>query len=298
MSAIAAVNPYKPGQRPPEIYDGPVDHTELREHVCERVLQRFGFLRRPEPSLETLNEIVKQWSRRVGYDNVQKRIYMHERHIGPFPVIEPNDFFATWLEHGTAGGCWPSGEAMYGLLHRIGFRVTRVAGTMPQVPDPMVPAHGGLNVDLDGRLYRVDPGLGAEAALELIEGVPTAHESQAHGLWSDGDMTVWWRPGHARTPLQVVIWLYGLSGAFFAYRNEATKRFSIFNNSLYIRKNVGGGILTYGRGNLVTVDAAGQLSSVPIEPKDVPELLVTRLGLSEAIAQRVPIEDHSGALFQ
>ena len=297
MANLQAQNSYRSGTIPAN-YDGPVDHTDLREPIFERVLERFGFSGRPEPTVETLDRVVEQWSRLVGYDNVLKRIYMSERQTGALPSMDPNDFFTAWLEHGVSAGCWPSAEAMYGILFRIGFRVSRLAGTMPEVPDPMLPAHGGLDVVIDGRTYRADPSLGAEAALELIDGVPTRQESQAHGLWCEGDGIVWWRPGHMRNPLSTVFWLRDLSYAFYAYRNEVTKTFSIFNNSLYVRKNHDGGVLTYGRGALVTVTPAGELSAAPVDPKDARELLVTRFGLSEAIAARVPIADDEGAKFQ
>lgn len=297
MANPQSPTPYRPGTIP-ENYDGPVDRTDLREPIFEQVLERFGFSERPEPSRETLDQVVQQWSRRIGYDNVLKRIYIGEQQTGAFPSMDPNDFFTAWLRHGVAAGCWPSAEAMYGLLFLIGFRVSRLAGTMPEVPDPMLPAHGGLDVVIDGHTYRADPSLGAEAALELIDGVPTKQESQAHGVWCEGDGIVWWRPGHMRNALSTVMWLRDLSYAFYAYRNEATKAFSIFNHSLYVRKNCDDGVLTYGRGALVTVTPAGELSAAPVAPEDARELLVTRFGLSEEIAARVPIADDEGARFQ
>ncbi len=297
MTKSSAPNPYRPGTIP-DNYDGPVDRTDLREPIFERVLERFGFSGRPEPSRATLDQVVKQWSRLVGYDNVLKRIYLTERQTGAFPAMDPNDFFTAWLNHGVAAGCWPSAEAMYGLLFRIGFRVSRLAGTMPEVPDPMLPAHGGLDVVIDGRTYRADPSLGAEAALELIPGVATKQDSPAHGIWCDGDGIVWWRPGHMRNALSTVMWLRDVSYAFYAYRNEVTKAFSIFNHSLYVRKNRDDGVLTYGRGALVTVTPAGELSATPVDPKDARGLLVERFGLSEQLAARVPIVDDEGARFQ
>ncbi|MGV3482263.1 MAG: hypothetical protein ACO1O3_20095 [Sphingobium sp.] len=293
---LAAINSYRPGTIPPN-FDGPSDHTDLREAVLERVLDRFGFSTRPDPTRETLDAIVKQWSRQIGYDNVLKRIYIVERQTGAFPSQDPNEFFSAWLEHGVAAGCWPSAEAMYGLLALLGFRVSRLAGTMPEVPDPLLPAHGGLNVTIDGRIYRADPSLGAEAALPLIPGERTAQKSQAHGIWCEGDGVVWWRPGHMRNPLSTVMWLEDLSPAFYAYRNEATKAFSIFNHSLYVRKNRDDGVLTFGRGALITVDPLGNLSATPVDPTDAPSILVERFGLSEAIVARVPIADDDGAGF-
>lgn len=297
MNEIAAENRYVPGTIPPN-FDGPTDHTDLREEVFEQVLERFGFSTRPDPTRETLDEIVKQWSRQIGYDNVLKRIYIAERQTGAFPSQDPNDFFSAWLKHGVAAGCWPSAEAMYGLLYLAGFRVSRLAGTMPEVPDPMMPAHGGLNVYIEGRTFRADPSLGAEAALELIEGQRTAQDSPAHGIWCEGDGIVWWYPGHMRKPLSTVFWMEDLSPAFFAYRNEATKAFSIFNHSLYVRKNRDGGVLTFGRGHIITVDPEGNLTAELVPEDDVRGLLVDRLGLSEEIAARVPVRGDEGAKFE
>lgn len=296
MSETMPTNPYRPGVIPAN-YDGPPDHTDLREGVFERVLERFGFSGRPDPTRQTLDRIMREWSRQVGYDNVQKRIHITENRTGAFPVQDPNDFFEAFLRHGTSGGCWPSSEALFGLLRLVGFQADRVAGTMPEVPDPMSPAHGAVDVRIDGRLFRADPSLGAEAALELIDGVPTAQDSPAHGIWSPGDGTVGWRPGHSRNPLTVVIWLRGLSGAYFAYRNEATKRFSIFNTALYVRKNRDDGVWTYGRGKLCLLDPVGNLTARDVEPADLPALLVDGFGLSAEIVARLPAHDTVGTNF-
>lgn len=296
MAETMSPNPYRPGMIPTN-YDGCPDHTDLREELFERVLERFGFSARPDPTQATLDRVMMQWSRQVGYDNVQKRIHIAENRTGAFPVQDPNDFFEGFLRHGTSGGCWPSSEALFGLLRLIGFRVERIAGTMPEVPDPLSPAHGAVDVHIDDRLFRADPSLGAEAALELIDGVATAQNSPAHGIWSQGDGSVGWRPGHSRSPLTVVIWLRGLSGAFFAYRNEATKRFSIFNNALYVRKNREDGVWTYGRGKLCKVDPAGSLTAEDVDIADLPALLVDGFGLSPEIVDRLPLHDSVGANF-
>lgn len=278
-------------------FDGDPTHTALKAGVYERVLQRFGFDGIPSTTREALDQIVRCWSRQVGYDNIQKRIFIAQGRTGAFPVQDPNEFFEAFMAHGTSGGCWPSAEAMFGLLRLTGFDVSRVAGTMPEVPDPMRPAHGAVDVRIDGRLFRVDPSLGAEAALELIVGTPTAQQNPAHGIWSDGDLKVWWRPGHSRAPLSVVIWQHDLSGAYFAYRNEATKQFSIFNNSLYVRKNIDEGVLTYGRGKLTRVSPQGELTTTDIATADLADLLINRFGLSAEIVAQTPLVDDEGAKF-
>jgi|GEM_PF-2111652 len=280
----------------PEYYSGDPNWTELREEMVEQVLDYIGFSSRPDPTLETLDKIAKQWSGKFGYDNIAKRIHIGEHRTGAFPIMDPNDFFASGIKHGTGGGCWPSGEAAFGLLFRLGFDVERVAGTMPIVGDPLYPAHGALNIKIDGRLFRMEPSLGAEAAIELIQGTPTKQDNEAFGLWQNGDCNVWWRPGHSRTPIEITIKLSGLSAAFFAFRNEATKQFSIFNNSVYIRRNRNNGSITYARGKLIDITQTGELSAIDVEPGELKPLLVDRFGLSEEIVDQLP-EDQEGASF-
>jgi arylamine N-acetyltransferase len=272
--------------------------TALRQDIYEQVLDRFGFDRKPDPSIETLNAIYKAWCRRIGYDNALKRIYIEEQQTGPFPVMDPNDFLASWMQHGTSGSCWPSAEALFGVLELTGFMPERVAGQMLECNDPMNPNHGALIVHLDGRRFYVDPGIGAEEALELIDGQPSKTDNQAFGIWNDGDGHVWWRPGHSRRAIEIVMDLHRLSYDFFAYRYEKTKEFSLFNTTLYVRRNRDDGILTYGRGNILRVDPQGELTAEPIEPAAVPAFLIEQMGLSEEIVSRIPLKDEEGAKFE
>lgn len=279
----------------PDYYDGDPNWTELREDMVERVLEYIGFSNRPDPTIETLNEVLKQWSVHFGYDNVGKRIYLAENQTGAFPLMDPNDYFEWALKHGTGGGCWPSGEAAFGLIRRLGFDVERIAGTMPIVGDPLYPAHGGLDVHFGSRTFRAEPSLGSDSALELIDGTPTKQDHEAFGMWSNGDGNVWWRPGHSRTAIEITMKLKKLSSAFFYYRNEATKQFSIFNSSAYIRRTRNNGSLTYARGKLITIDENGEMSAVAVEPKDLKAVYVNSFGLSEEIADRMPSDDEGVA---
>jgi arylamine N-acetyltransferase len=270
---------------------------ELRRDVYEQTMERLGFASPVKTTLEGLNQFYKAWCRSIGYDNVLKRIHIEEEHTGPFPVMDPNDFLTQWMRHGTSGSCWPSGEAMRGMLVHCGFEVERVAGQMLECNDPMNPNHGALRVWLDGLEYHVDPGIGAEDALPVIAERETATPSQAYGVWSSGDGHVWWRPGHSRRAIEVVMELRGLSGEFFANRYEMTKEFSLFNTTLYVRRNKDNGILTYGRGNVLRVDPEGVLTAEPIEQGSIPAFLVEQMGLSEEIVARVPLNDVEGAKF-
>ncbi|MEM8983963.1 MAG: arylamine N-acetyltransferase [Pseudomonadota bacterium] len=280
----------------PDFFDGDPDWTELRDETLERVLSHIGFSSRPEPTIATLNEIAKQWSRHFGYDNIAKRIYLEEKQTGAFPLMDPNDYFEFALAHGTGGGCWPSGEAAFGLLRRLGFDVERIAGTMLAVGDILFPAHGALNVYFGDRVFRMEPSLGADAALELIDGTATRHDTKAYGLWQNGDRQVWWQPGHTLNPVETTMTLSKLSSAFFYYRNEATKQFSIFNASAYIRRTRNDGSLTYAQGKLIEIDKYGEMTAAPVDPASLKSVLVEQFGLSEEIVDRLPV-DRDGVAF-
>lgn len=270
--------------------------TILRMSLVERVLEHFGFSDFPEPTLDSLHRVYKAWSRGVGYDNVQKRIYFGEAATGPFPLADPNDFVEAYLKHGTGGSCWVAAEAFYGLLYRLGFDVCRVAGQMLNCNDPMKPNHGSVLVNFDGIDYAADPSMCGEEAIALIKGKSTSAASPAHGLWSHGDGNYWWKPGHSRTAIEYTTQFRPCSYNYFVERYEKTKEFSLFNSVLYVRRNTDDGILTIGRGNLIRVDNTGSMASEPIAPEDLPTYLIDFMGLSEEIVSRLP-PDVDGETF-
>ena len=271
--------------------------TALKESTFEKVMERFGYSEKPEPSLSTLNNIFKKWCRLVGYDNVLKRIHIEENHAGPFPVMNSNDFLENWMKHGTSGSCWPSSEALFGVLVHAGFCPERVAGQMLECNDPMDPNHGALIVHLEGAEYYTDPSIVSEEVLKLEKGIASKTRSKAFGIWNTGDGHVWWRPGHSRVAIEIETKLRELSNDFFSYRYEKTKEFSLFNTTLYVRRNCNDGIVTYGRGNILRVDTEGELTAEPIENKDMADFLINNMGLSEEIVARVPLQDVEGANF-
>lgn len=266
---------------------------KLRADVLEKTLERFGFSGVPDPDLEGLGAVYKAWSRAIGYDNVQKRVYYAEGRTGPFPNIDANDFLNAWMAHGTGGSCWPSAEAMFQILLSLGFDVRRVAGQMLDCDDPMKPNHGTVIATLDGVEYAVDTGMVGEVPLPLLRGVPTAGPSQAFGLWSTGIGDIWWRPGHSRRAIQYVTQFDPCTGEDYAEYYEKTKIFSLFNDVLYVRRNREDGIVTVGRGNRIVVTPDGEMSAVPIEPGDLTRILVEEMHLSEEIAAKIPADKDS-----
>ena len=270
--------------------------TLLDPGLAEDVMAHLGFSSFPEPDLQSLHAIYRAWSRGVGYDNVQKRIYFAEGGTGPFPLTDPNDFMRAFLRHGTGGSCWVVAEAYFGLLHHIGFEVRRVAGQMLDCDDPLKPNHGTVLVTLDGVEYAADPSMVGEEAIPLLKGRPSHAQSPIHGLWSNGDGNYWWRPGHSRVAIEYETQFDPCSYDYFLERYEKTKEFSLFNTVLYVRRNFDDGIRTIGRGNLIHIDLAGTLSAEPISGVALTSLLVERMGLSEEIVSKLPPDD-GGATF-
>ncbi|MEM8561855.1 MAG: arylamine N-acetyltransferase [Pseudomonadota bacterium] len=270
--------------------------TILDVAVAEQVLEHLGFSQLPSPTLENLHSVYKAWSRGVGYDNVQKRVYFAEGGTGPFPLADPNDFMRAFLKHGTGGSCWVVAEAYFGLLYHIGYDVRRVAGQMLNCDDPMKPNHGTVLVTLDGVDYASDPSMVGEEAIPLLRGQPSAAQSKVHGLWSTGDGNYWWRPGHSRVAIEYMTQFDPCSYSYFVERYEKTKEFSLFNAVLYVRRNHEGGIRTVGRGNLIHIDLEGNMTGEPIAEPELSELLVEQMGLSEEIVSRLPPDD-GGATF-
>jgi N-hydroxyarylamine O-acetyltransferase len=278
------------------IASGSAEETILKRAAVEQILEKFGFSTMPEPTLESLHAIYKAWSRCVGYDNVQKRLYFANGGTGPFPVADPNDFIAEFLKHGTGGSCWVVAEAYFGILTHVGYDLRRVAGQMLNCDDPMKPNHGTVVVTLNGIEYACDPSMCGEEAIPLIPGEETAASSKAHGLWATGDGNYWWRPGHSRAAIEYVTQFDPCTYDFFVERYEKTKEFSLFNHVLYVRKNRDDGIVTIGRGNRIDIDAEGEMSAREIDPEEITRTLIDEMGMSEEIVSQIP-PDNDGATF-
>lgn len=270
--------------------------TSLDRGLFEKLIERLGFSSVPEPSLQSLNKLYKAWTRNLGYDNVQKRIYFARGGNGPFPLANPNDFVTAFLQHGTSGSCWVVAESFFGLLFHVGFDVRRVAGQMLNCDDPLKPNHGTVIITINGIEYAADPSMCGEEAIALIDGQATSAESKLHGLWSVGNGNYWWRPGHSRVAIEYTTQFDPCSTEYFGERYEKTKEFSLFNTVLYARCNNNQGILTIGRGNLIRIDHDGTMSAEPIDVQSINRILVENMGMSEEIVSQIP-PDSDGATF-
>ena len=115
--------------------------------LIEPVLDKLGVDRAAvTPDTDGLGLVYGAWCRGVPFDNVVKRIHLASGDATPIPNGNPEAFFASWLEHGTGGTCWPSTLALHALLEALGFDVRIGSAAMRDDLAPDVHSHGTLLV--------------------------------------------------------------------------------------------------------------------------------------------------------
>lgn len=267
-----------------------MNDAALEPALVERVLDRLGLAHAPDPDLAGLAALYHAWCRRVPFDNVWKRIHLHEGLAGPLPGDAPADFFAAWLRHGTGGTCWAGNGALAALLAALGFAVERVVSTMRVAPD-LPPNHGSVRVRVDGARYLVDASMLFGEPLPLVPGRETrvAHPAWGVACRPEGERwTVRWRPFHTEF-IDCGLDAFGVGADRFREQHEATRGWSPFNFSLSLRRLIDDDRVvgaTFGaRGEL---DAQGRASLRPFAAGERTAFLVEELGLSEEAAARLP----------
>jgi hypothetical protein len=107
---------------------------------------------------------------------------------------------------------------------------------------------------------------------------------------------VGWRPAHADIVVECEIARGACDPGVWDAAHEATRVYSLFNQSLYARVNIDHGIVAYGRGKLVRRDEVGTLSRTTIDPERLPGTLTGEFGYSAAIVAALP-PDQEGEAF-
>lgn len=262
----------------------------LGPELVERVLDRLGLARAPEPGLAGLAALYRAWCRGVPFDNVWKRIRLHEGAAGPLPGDEPADFFATWLRHGTGGTCWAGNGALAALLATLGFATERVLSTMRAAPD-LPPNHGSVRVTLDGAWYLVDASMLFVEPLPLVPGRETRIEHPAWGVACRPEGERWavrWRPFHLEH-LDCGLEGFGVGAERFRAQHEATRGWSPFNFSVSARRPTEDGrVVGAAFGERAERDAAGRVTMRRFAGDERTAFLVEELGISEEAAARLP----------
>jgi arylamine N-acetyltransferase len=255
----------------------------------ERVLAKLGFPAPPLPDRAGLAALYASWCQRVPFDNLRKLLHVRSGDPGPLPGDTPADFFAAWLAHGTGGTCWAGNGALCALLESLGFAARRGIATMLVAPD-LSPNHGTVSVRLDGATWLVDASLLHGAPLRL----DPAHETEVpHPAWGararpdGGRWLVRWRPQHRPEGLDCRIDALDGSAADFAALHEATRGWSPFNYSLYLRVQRGGRVIGAAFGQRVEIDERGAVAQQALDPHERRRLL-EEAGISAAVAAALP----------
>ena len=275
----------------------------VQPDLLDEVLEKFGLSGRPELNTEGLSAVYNAWCESVSFDNVQKRVYMAENRSGPLPGIEPAEFFQNFVTHGTGGTCWPSSGGLWALVDGLGFDAHRVSGNMI-VPVPLEePNHGTTAVHIEGQTVLVDSSILNHAPIPLVEGEDSSTDvplNETQIEWVGDTWQVHWLPGHGRD--EIIMKLDGpgvgesRSFEFWAHRSEVSRGSSLFNDALYIRRSVPGGIRTIGRGALIAISGSGEVEVSEIDMDARNQELIETFGLSEEIVSRVPPDGEGFAL--
>ncbi|MFJ6513926.1 arylamine N-acetyltransferase [Streptomyces sp. NPDC091406] len=123
--------------------------------TLEAMLYRIGHPGRARPDRTTLVALHRRWRRTVPYENLDIQLGR--------PVSLDSDALADKLVGRRRGGyCYEQNAGLLMLLRLVGFEVSMVeAGVMRQAHgDAMWGNHNALIIDLDGRQWLADAGIG------------------------------------------------------------------------------------------------------------------------------------------
>jgi N-hydroxyarylamine O-acetyltransferase len=260
----------------------------MRSELVDAVLARLA-LERPAPDLEGLRAVYRSWCAAVPFDNTLKLIHIAERQRGPLPGSSAESFFDAWLEHGTGGTCWAGNGALHDLLEALGFRVERALATMMAVPDPLSPNHGSVIVTIAESRWIADASVLSGVPIAILERGGTAVDGPLPRLvWLEGKPAVLWRSLAAPDGFHCRIDRIGAKREEWDALHRRTAAWSPFNYQLNSRLLRGDRAVGAAAGRRFAFDADGTLASSPLEGEERPRFLVDELGISEAIARRIP----------
>ncbi len=107
------------------------------------------------------------------------------------------------------------------------------------------------------------------------------------GLWD-----IVFRMGHSTKELTCKLNVDKVPMAYLQERWENTRNYSLFNSSLYIRKNINGRGETIGRHKHFTLHEDGQITVVELDGDEArSRMLVEQFGISEEAAFSLPPDD-------
>jgi hypothetical protein len=244
---------------------------------------------RPSNDLPGLRHVYAAWCARVPFDNVLKMIHTAERRRGPLPGSTPSGFFEDWLECGAGGTCWAGNGALHGLLDALGFDVELAIATMMPSGTTRGPNHGSVVAAVEGRRWITDASILSGEPIRLLEAGEAAEPGPLPRLeWLDGRPAVIWRMLRAPDGFPCRIERVGADAAEWNEFHRRSGVWSPFNYELstrIVRESLTVGISS---GQRFAIERGGSVSAVPADRVERTRFLVEELGISEAVAVRVP----------
>ena len=262
-------------------------------HLVEPILEKLELAQPPSIDLAGLSQVYGRWCRKVPFDNLQKRLFYSGDSSGPLPGHNSEDFFKSWLAHGTGGTCWAHGHALHDLLTELGFAAVRCSATMLVHPDVVGPTHGTVIVTLEGQQYLVDGSIQTEEPVPLAEGnYGNGHPSSRIHLERRNGQWFWlWHPPHQIDGLWCRLERIDVPIADFDQYHEGTRVRSFFNSAVYIRLNQNEGTNALVFGDRIKVDANYQAHQEPLPNGKRAEVLIGEFGISEELATQLPADE-------
>lgn len=264
----------------------------LKPDLVERVLERLGVGWIAVPSIGTLRRLYAAWCERVPFDNIQKLIHVASLADTPLPGGEPNEYFESWLRHGTGGTCWAGSEALRALLLAVGFHAERALGTMLVAPS-LPPNHGSVRVWIDGNHYLLDSAILHHEPLQLLDDDSTEITNPAWGVRCyrrDDFWHLWWRPLHTPAGIECRFDAFGTSAADFNRYYEVTRGWSPFNYQVCARRLRGDEVIGLAFGKFIVLGADGTATVTPVDQIERTRVLREEFCLSEEIIAVLPVD--------
>jgi arylamine N-acetyltransferase len=252
----------------------------------DEVLARLGIEGPVAVDVDGLTDLYRRWSRSVPFDNIRKLIALRSGDDSPLPGMDPDDFFAHWLEHGVGGTCWPTTSALTALLQWCGFDARMVAASMFDMGEP---THGTTIVTLDGSEWLVDSSLLTEQPVPLGDEV-TAIDHPVYRTTATPVEEGWlfafpFIVADAVLPCRTIS-PDAVTHDFCVERYEVSRTFSPFNDQVHARRNDETGTTTFTQGMRYRRTADG-LDDTEATGGGLAIALADEFGLSEELVARL-----------
>ena len=253
----------------------------MEQALIGRVLERLTLTRDITLDLDGLRSVYAAWCASVPFDNTAKLIALGSQLPGKLPGIDADEFFNRWLTHGVGGTCWPTSNALFELLHSLGFEVRRCAGSMR---DTGVISHGTLKVRIGDRDWLVDSSMLTNFPLPLTQEVFIGSdpvfpiEIEVH----DGAHVIWWDlpPNAAWIPCRLLA--DDVTHEYYLERYEASRARSPFNERIYARRNLTDAMLIV-TGNRRILKTRSGVVTTELSDAELYRALREEIGVSEEL---------------